>query len=193
MWTVWGLSLVPLESLLTCIVGWKKWNRPCLVTMNTLLWLVKCTPRMIQVKIFFTIKCSAKMCSAISNLSKFLDNAFSYWPFATCLRKLGASTPRCGCSFIFCEPSTTVGIFWRWWFDVDARLSDKSSGKLCHWKDIIALSAWVFCLQLNCFGISYWHGHCFSFEFFCCRVVWRFLWKVCNCWISEQKLKKAKR
>ena len=43
-------------------------------------------------EIFIAIKCSAKLCSAISNLSVVVANSFSKWPFAPWIWKLGGSS-----------------------------------------------------------------------------------------------------
>ena len=39
-----GLVVVALEAVLTCIVKWGKCRRPCVVSMTTLLILIKCNP-----------------------------------------------------------------------------------------------------------------------------------------------------
>ena len=82
------------EAVLTCIVNWGKCMRPCVVSMATLLFLIKCNPIIGPVNFFITTKCSAKVLSPISNLSVAVANGFSIanWPLATCIRKLGGSS-----------------------------------------------------------------------------------------------------
>ena len=83
--TVCGLVVVSLEAVLTCIVKWGKCIRPCVVSMTTLLFLIKCNPIIGPVSFFITTKCSAKDLSPISNFSVAVDIGFSNWPFATCI------------------------------------------------------------------------------------------------------------
>ena len=90
-----GLVVVSLEVVLTCIVEWGKWMRPCVVSMTTLLFLIKCYPIIGPVNFFFTTKCSAKALSPISNFSNFsvaVYVGFCNWPLATCIWKLGGSS-----------------------------------------------------------------------------------------------------
>ena len=61
MRTTWDLALVWLNALLTCIVKCGKWMRPYVVSMTTLLCLMKCNPIIGRVRCFNTTKCSAKM------------------------------------------------------------------------------------------------------------------------------------
>ena len=77
---------------LTCIVKWGKCIRPCVVSMTTLLFLIKCNPIIGPVSFFITTKCSAKELSPISTFSLAVDIGFSNWPFATCILKLGGSS-----------------------------------------------------------------------------------------------------
>ena len=79
--TGWGLALASVAAFLACIVRCGKWIRPCVVSMTTLLCLMKCNP--IMDKIFITTECSAKVLSPMSNLSVAVDMGFSNWPFAT--------------------------------------------------------------------------------------------------------------
>ena len=85
MMTGCGLVFVSLEAVLTCIVKWGKCMRPCVVSMTTLLFLIKCNPIIGSVSFFITTKCSAKELSPISNFSVAVDNGFSNWPLATCI------------------------------------------------------------------------------------------------------------
>ena len=92
MMTGCGLVGVSLEAVLTCIVKWGKWMRPCVVSMTTLMFLIKCKPSIGPVNFFITTKCSANELSPISNFSVAVDNGFSKWPLATCIWKLGGSS-----------------------------------------------------------------------------------------------------
>ena len=60
-----GCSLVvdSLEAVLTCIVKWGKCMRPCVVSMTTQLFLIKCNPIIGPVNFFITTKCSARVIS----------------------------------------------------------------------------------------------------------------------------------
>ena len=55
-----GLVVVSLEAALTCLVKWGKCMRPCVVSITTLLFLIKCNPIFGPVSFFITTKCSAK-------------------------------------------------------------------------------------------------------------------------------------
>ena len=66
--------------------------RPCVVSMTTLLFLMKCNPIIGPVSFFITTKCSAKELSPISNFSVAVDKGFSNWPLATCIWNLGGSS-----------------------------------------------------------------------------------------------------
>ena len=85
MMTGCGLVVDSLEAVLTCIVKWGKCMRPCVVSMTTLLFLIKCNPIIGPVNFFNTTKCSAKKLSPISNYNVAVDIGFSNWPFATCI------------------------------------------------------------------------------------------------------------
>ena len=67
--TGWGFVVVPLEAVLTCIVQCWKCRRPCVASMNTLLFLKECNPVIGPVHFHITTKCSANILSPISNLS----------------------------------------------------------------------------------------------------------------------------
>ena len=54
--------------------------RPCVVSMTTLLCLMKYNPLIRPVRFFITTKSSAKMWSPMSNLSVFVAIGFSNWP-----------------------------------------------------------------------------------------------------------------
>ena len=88
----WGFVVVSLEAVLTCINKCGKCMRPSVVSMTTLLFLLKCKPIISPVSFFKTTKCSAKRLSPISNLSVAVANGFSTWPLATCIWKLGGSS-----------------------------------------------------------------------------------------------------
>ena len=64
-----GFEVVSLEAVLTCSVKCRKCLRPCVVSMTTLLFLMKCNPIIGPVNFFITTKCSAKVLSPVSNLS----------------------------------------------------------------------------------------------------------------------------
>ena len=87
-----GLVVVSLEAVLTCIVKWGKFMRPCVVSMTTLLFLIKCNPIIGPVNFFITTKYSANELSPISNFSVTVSNGFSNWPLATCIWKMGRSS-----------------------------------------------------------------------------------------------------
>ena len=80
-----GLVGVSLEAVLACIVKCGKCMRPCVVSMTTLLFLIKCNPIIGPVSFFITTKCSAKELSPISNITVAVDTGFSNWPLATCI------------------------------------------------------------------------------------------------------------
>ena len=65
MMTGCGLVVVSLEAVLNCIVKWGKCMRQCVVSMTTLLFLIKCNPVTGPVNFFLTTKCSAKELSQI--------------------------------------------------------------------------------------------------------------------------------
>ena len=78
-----GLVVVLLEAVLACIVKCGKCMRPCVVSMTTLLFLIKCNPIIGPVNFFFTTKCSTKVLSPISNLSVAVAKGFLNWPLTT--------------------------------------------------------------------------------------------------------------
>ena len=80
-----GFVVVSLEAVLTCIVKWGKCMSPCVVSMTTLLFLIKCNPFIGPVNFYITTKCSARELSPISNFGVAVDNGFSNWPLATCI------------------------------------------------------------------------------------------------------------
>ena len=81
--TGWGLAPASIAAFLACIVRCGKWMRPCVLSMTTLLCLMKSNPIMGPVNFFITTKCSAKVLSPMSNLSVAVDMGFSNRPFAT--------------------------------------------------------------------------------------------------------------
>ena len=87
-----GFVVVSLEAVLICGVKCGKFRRPSVVSMTTLLFLIKCNPITGPVNFFIMTKCSAKVLSPISNLSVVVDNGFSNWPLATRIWKLGWSS-----------------------------------------------------------------------------------------------------
>ena len=60
-----GFVVVSLEVVLTCIVKFRKCMKPCVVSMTTLLFLIKCNPIIGPVNFFRTTNCSAKVLSRI--------------------------------------------------------------------------------------------------------------------------------
>ena len=78
-----GLVVVSLEVVLTCIDKWGKCMSPFVVSMTTLLFLIKCNPINGPVIFFLTTKCSANELSPMSNFSVAVANGFSNWPLAT--------------------------------------------------------------------------------------------------------------
>ena len=87
-----GFVVVSLEFVLTCIVKCGNCMRPCVVSMTTLLFLIKCKPIFGPVNFFITTKSSTKILSSFSKLSVAVANGFSNWPSATCIWKLGGSS-----------------------------------------------------------------------------------------------------
>ena len=87
-----GFMVVSLEAVLACLVKWGKCMRPCVVSMTTLLFLIKCKAIIDLVFFLITTNCSAKNLSPKSNLNVAVDNGFSNWPLATCIWKLGGSS-----------------------------------------------------------------------------------------------------
>ena len=73
------------EAVFTCIVKCGKSMRPCVVSMTTLLFLIKCNPTIGPVNFFITTKCSAEVLSPISSLCVAVVKGFSDWPLATCI------------------------------------------------------------------------------------------------------------
>ena len=84
MMTGCGLVGVSLEAVLTYIVKCGKCMRPCVVSLTTLLVLIKCNPIIGPINFFIKTKCSAKVLSPISNLSVAVDSGFCNWPLAIC-------------------------------------------------------------------------------------------------------------
>ena len=87
-----GLVVVSLEAVLTCIVKCGKCMMPCVVSMTTLLFLIKCNPNFGPVNFFVTMKCSTDVFSPTSKFSVVVDSGFSNWPLATCIWNLGGSS-----------------------------------------------------------------------------------------------------
>ena len=55
-----GFVVVSLEAVLTCIVKWGKCMRPCIVSMTTLLFLIKCNPIIGPFNFFITTEVQQK-------------------------------------------------------------------------------------------------------------------------------------
>ena len=81
--TRWSFEFGKFEVVLTCIVRCGKCMRSSVVSMNIILFLIKCKPMIGAVSSFITTKCLAKMLSPISKLSVAVDDGFSNCPFAT--------------------------------------------------------------------------------------------------------------
>ena len=77
-----GFVVVSLEAVFTCIDKCGKCMRPCVVSMTTLLFPIKCSPIIGPVNFCFTANCSAELLSPVSNLSVAVANVFPNWPFA---------------------------------------------------------------------------------------------------------------
>ena len=76
-------------SCFNCHCQMWEMDKVCVVSMTALLFLIKCNPVIGPVNFFNTTKCSANVLSPISNLGVVVANAFSNWPLATCIWKLG--------------------------------------------------------------------------------------------------------
>ena len=83
--TGWGFAVVSLEAVLTCIVMCGKPMRPCVVSLTTLLFLIRCYLIFGHVSFFITTKCSANILSPISTSGVAVTNGFCNWQFATCI------------------------------------------------------------------------------------------------------------
>ena len=90
--TGWGFQVVSCEAVLNCIDKFGKCMRSCVVSMTTLLFLIKSNPNNHPVNFFITMKCSAKRLSPISNWSVAFATGFSNRPLATFIWKLGWSS-----------------------------------------------------------------------------------------------------
>ena len=98
--TTWHFQPI-CELVLTCIFRCGKFMRPCVVSVTTLLILIKCKPMIGPVSLFFSTKCSTNVLSPVSILNVVVANRFSNWPFATCTWKSkGRRFWRC-CSWPF--------------------------------------------------------------------------------------------
>ena len=90
--TGWGFVVVSLEAVSTCLVMCRKRMRPCVVSMTTLLFLIKCNPIIGPVNLLITTNNSAKVLSLISKLSVAFANGSSNWIMTTCIWNLGGSS-----------------------------------------------------------------------------------------------------
>ena len=82
--TGWGFEVASLEAIFNCIVRCGKCMTPCVVSLTTLLFLIKRNPYIGPVIVFITRKFSANILCRISNLDVVVANGFSNWPFAAC-------------------------------------------------------------------------------------------------------------
>ena len=73
---VWGLAVVSLERVLTCIFKCGNCMRPCVVSMTTLLFLINCNPMIGPVNFFITTKRWKNVLSPISNVGVVVANGF---------------------------------------------------------------------------------------------------------------------
>ena len=89
MRTTWDLTLTSLAVLLTCIVKWGKWMKPCVVWMITLLFFMKSKPMIGPVTFFITTNCSTEVYSPLTKLIVVVASGFSNWPYATWIWKVG--------------------------------------------------------------------------------------------------------
>ena len=72
----WDFLVVSLEVAITCIFKCRKCMRPCVVSMTTLLFLIKCNSTNGPVHFFITTKCSPDLMFTNSNLSMVVSDAF---------------------------------------------------------------------------------------------------------------------
>ena len=79
-----GLAVLSLEAVLTSISKSWNWIRPCVVSLTTLFYLMKCSAMIGPVKSFILTKSLAKVKSPTSSLSVADSNDFSNCPFVTC-------------------------------------------------------------------------------------------------------------
>ena len=61
--TCWALANVSREAVLTCIVKCGNCVRPCVVSIPTLLFFMKCNPIIGPASFFFTMNCSTNVLS----------------------------------------------------------------------------------------------------------------------------------
>ena len=87
-----GFVVVSLEAVSTCLVMCGKRMGPCVVSMTTLLVLIKCNPIIGPVNLLIATRCSAKVLSPFPKLSLVVANGFSNWPLVTCIWKLGGTS-----------------------------------------------------------------------------------------------------
>ena len=87
---VWGSAFVSQAQLLTCMVKCGKWMKPYVVSMTTLLCLMKFKLITGPISFFITMKSSAKLWSMMSNLDFGVADGFSQWPFANWIWKFWA-------------------------------------------------------------------------------------------------------
>ena len=80
-----GFVSVSLEAVLTCIVKCEMCMRPCVVSITTLLFLIKCNPIIGPVMFFITTKCSPKVLSPLLIINLTVRNSFSKWPLVICI------------------------------------------------------------------------------------------------------------
>ena len=90
--TGWGFAFVSLETVLIWIVRWGKCMSTSVVSMTTLVLLMKCNSIIGPVNFFITRKCSTNILSPVSSLSVAVANGFSNWPFATFIWEMGGSS-----------------------------------------------------------------------------------------------------
>ena len=82
-------SFFSLAALFTWFVKCERWTRPCLVSKNTLLFVMKCKLMIGPVNFFITTKFSTNKWYRITCMSVIVVNGFSTWPFATWIWILG--------------------------------------------------------------------------------------------------------
>ena len=69
-----GFVVLSIQAVSTCIVKCVKCMRPCVVSMTTLFFLIKCNPIIAFVNLLKRMKWSAKILSPIPNLSVVVAN-----------------------------------------------------------------------------------------------------------------------
>ena len=121
--TDWCFVAVPLEAVITCIVVCGKCMRPWLLSITTLLFIIKCNPIVEPIIFFIRTNCSANMIPALSILNVAVANTFSNWPFAWCVWKTRGSSILRRLFGVFCSiVSNSFPLTWHRLFSLRRRL-----------------------------------------------------------------------